>query len=138
MKCKEALTAVQGDLDKAVLELRKQGQAGAEKKSQRSVKEGMIFSYIHGNGKIGVLLKLYTETDFVSKNSEFQELGHDIAMQIAATDPKYLDKGADKENALLLQEFIKDPQITVGDLLKDKINKLGENIKIGEFIRYEL
>ena len=176
MKCKEALMATSGDLKKAILELRKQGEKDIAKKSQRTAKEGAVVSYVHSNGKIGSMLKLYCETDFVAKNDEFKELAKDIAMQIAATDPKFLDsanipkdlleserkieqealekdskpkniknkiiegklKKFAQQNSLLSQDFIKNPEITINDLVKEKINKLGENIKVGEFIRFEL
>ena len=175
-KCKVALEKAEGDIEKAIKELRKQGEAQALKKESRATKEGVIASYIHSNGKIGALVKIYCETDFVSRNEEFIALAKDIAMQVTATDPKYLapedvpqkiikeeieiEKQAlkkenkpenivekilegkmekfKKENSLLTQTFIKDPDKTIEDLIKDSINKIGENIKIGDFKRFEI
>lgn len=173
MACKKALTEANGDLEKAFLLLRKQGETKAKKIAERSTSQGIVASYIHGNNKIGVLVKIECETDFVAKNSNFLEFGKDIAMHIAACSPAYLnpeevpqekieeekkiwieqlkkekkpeniiknillgkEKKLREENALFSQPFVKNPEITVGQLLKDTIVKLGENIKISEFKR---
>jgi len=131
MECKKALEEAKGDEDKASKILEAKGQEKAVKKSQREAKEGLIEAYIHNNGKLGVLLELNCETDFVAKNSQFKELAHDLAMHIAAMDPQDVKE-------LLSQPFIKDEQKTIQDLINEAIAKLGENIKIGEFVRWEI
>ncbi len=173
---KKALDEAGFDEAKAIEILRKRGQDKAMKKSDRETHEGLVVSYVHSNGRIGTLVKLYCETDFVSRNEEFQELGRDIAMHIAASAPLVVkpeevsDEVVAKEKALwqeqlategkpaelvekilvgkeekfrndvalLGQAFVKDPSKTVGALLTEKIHKLGENIQVGSFIRYEL
>ncbi|MFZ5559430.1 MAG: translation elongation factor Ts [Patescibacteria group bacterium] len=131
MECKKALVEAKGEEEKALKILREKGRLTAMKKSERKAEEGIIEAYIHTNKKIGVLLKLNCETDFVAQNEEFKELAHDLAMHIAGMDSK------DKKS-LLEEPFVKNPEITVKDLIDEKIAKLGENIKIEEFIRYEL
>ncbi|GAH59901.1 unnamed protein product [marine sediment metagenome] len=131
MDCKKALTEAKGDGEKALKILQKKGQLIAMKKSGREAEQGIIEAYIHSNKKIGVLLELKCETDFVARNEEFKGLAHDLAMHVAAMDPE-------NEKSLLKEPFIKNEEITVKDLIDEKIAKLGENIKIGEFIRYEL
>ncbi len=173
---KKALDEAGFDEAKAIEILRKRGQDKAMKKSDRETHEGLVVSYVHSNGRIGTLVKLYCETDFVSRNEEFQELGRDIAMHIAASAPLVVkpeevsaevvakEKAIWQEQlategkpvelvekilvgkeekfrndvALLGQAFVKDPSKTVGALLAEKIHKLGENIQVGSFIRYEL
>jgi len=176
MECKRALEEANGDFDKARDILRTQGLASAQKKSARSTKEGQIVSYIHMGGKIGVLLEINCETDFVAKTDVFAALGKDLCMQIAATTPLFLvpedvdektiakereiyrnqaeadgkpEKILDKivegklrkwytEVCLMKQPFIKDSDITIEDLLKNSIAKLGENIVIRRFNRYQV
>lgn len=128
---KKALEESDGDYRKAVEWLRKRGIEKAEKKSDRQASQGFIESYVHGGGRIGVLVKLNCETDFVARTDEFKNLAHEIAMQISAMDPKDVP-------SLLKQEYIRDNTITVSDLIKQAIGKLGENIKVNEFTRYEL
>jgi elongation factor Ts len=173
---KKAIDEADGDEKKAVEILRKKGQSKAVKKMDREAKEGIIASYIHSNKKIGSMIKLYCETDFVARNEEFQQLAADIAMHISAADPKVLSadevsgdliereksiwreqllsegkpeemlekimEGKEKkfreESALLTQSFIKEPELTIQDLINEKIGKIGENIQIGEFARFEL
>jgi elongation factor Ts len=173
---KKALEQSGGDEEKAIEILRKNGQAKAVKKSERTAKEGVVMSYIHSNKRVGVMLKLFCETDFVARNSDFQELAKDIAMHIAAMNPKFLkpedvssdmiekekeiwieqlkkegkpeamlekimagkEKKTREEAALLTQPFVKNPDITVGELIAEKIGVIGENIQVGEFVRYEL
>ena len=118
-------------IKKARENLKKQGAEVAKKKAQRATNQGNVFSYIHHNKKIGALIVLLCETDFVAKNESFQELGADIAMQVASTDP-------DDIKALLEEKFIKDPSQTIDDLIKAVILKLGENISIGEMTRFEI
>ncbi|MFO7887480.1 MAG: translation elongation factor Ts [Eubacteriales bacterium] len=175
LDCKKALESVDGDIDKAVEALRKKGLASAAKKSDRTAAEGIVMSYIHGS-RIGVLVEINSETDFVSKNTEFQQFAKDVAMQIAAQNPLYIDidevpqdkvekeKNILKEQALnegkpekivekmvegrinkfykeiclMEQPFIKDPDTTIKQLLKEKIATIGENIVIRRFTRYEV
>lgn len=176
VEVKKALDEAKGDETKAIEILRKRGQDKALKKSERSAQEGIVSSYVHANMKLGALVKLYCETDFVARNPEFQELGKDIAMHVAAMDPKFLkaedvsaeliskekeiwteqlkkenkpaeimekimagkEKKFREENALLTQPFVKNPEVTIGELVAEKIGKIGENIQVGEFVRYEL
>ena len=176
MDCKKALQESNGDLEKAFDYLRKVGVAKAQKKEGRSTKEGLVVSYIHPGSKLGVILELNCETDFVAKTDDFLQLGNDIAMHIAATNPLGVDSGdisedvlsrekaiyveqanssnkpADiiekmvdgrvkkffKENVLIEQEFVKDPNKTIKDIITDTIGKLGENIVVSRFQRFQL
>ena len=176
MDCKKALAEAGGDIDKAVNLLREKGLAAAAKKAGRVAAEGVVGSYIHGDGRIGVLVEVNCETDFVAKTDEFKELVKDIAMQIAAAKPEYvrredvpesvierekeilkaqaLNEGKPehivekmvqgriekyyKEICLLDQPFIKNPDITVQQLVNEKIAKIGENIVVRRFVRFEL
>ncbi|MDW7668252.1 MAG: translation elongation factor Ts [Bacillota bacterium] len=175
LDCKKALESADGDIEKAVDALRKKGLASAAKKSDRTAAEGIVTSYIHGD-RIGVLVEINSETDFVSKNTEFQQFAKDVAMQIAAQSPQYVDiddvpedevekeKNILKEQALnegkpekivekmvegriskfykeiclMEQPYIKDPDTTIKELLKEKIATIGENIVIRRFTRYEV
>ena len=176
MDCKRALADSGGDLEKAIDLLRQKGLSAAAKKASREAKEGLVSSYIHGGGKIGVLVEVNCETDFVARNSEFQELVKDIAMQIAASNPSYvrredvpadvlerersiykiqakesgkpehvLDKIVEGkvekfylETCLLEQPFIKESSVTINDMVQQKIAKIGENIIVKRFTRYQL
>jgi len=176
MDCKKALVESNGDLDKAFEFLRKSGIAKAQKKAGRSAKEGSVISYIHPGSKLGVLLEINCETDFVSNTEEFKNLGNDIAMHIAATNPQgvsreeiseeiinkekeiYAEQAKSsnkpdnivekmvegrvnkyyKENVLLEQDFVKDPNQTVENLVTTAISKLGENIVVNRFTRFQL
>lgn len=131
MDCKKALEEAKGDEALALDILRQQGKNIALKKAERETRQGLIESYIHSNGKVGVLLELNCETDFVARNKEFRELAHDLTLHIAGMDSK-------DESSLLEEPFVKNPEITVADLIQEKIAKLGENIKVDRFIRYEL
>ncbi|PIV10448.1 MAG: translation elongation factor Ts [Candidatus Portnoybacteria bacterium CG03_land_8_20_14_0_80_41_10] len=131
MECKKALEKAGGDEIKALEILKKNGQESALKKATREAKQGLIEAYIHNQGKIGVILELNCETDFVAKNEQFKELAHDLAMHIAAMDPTNSDE-------LLSQAFIKDEQKNIKELINETISKLGENIKIGKFVRLEI
>ena len=175
MDCKKALTETNGDMDKAIDFLREKGLASVAKKSSRIASEGLVDSYIHG-GRIGVLVEVNSETDFVAKNEEFKSFVRDIAMQIAAVAPKYVSReevpaeeveherkilteqarGENKpehiiekmvegrlekfyeEICLLDQDFIKDPDKKIQDILNDLIAKIGENIKVRRFVRFEV
>jgi elongation factor Ts len=174
--CKKALTEVGGDMDKAIDYLRAKGLAKAAKKAGREATEGAIVSYIHGGGRIGVLLEVNCETDFVARNEDFQGFTRDVAMQVAAMNPQFVRKdevAADvvsrerevllakaketgkpepviqkmvdgqiskwmKEICLLDQPFVKDPDKTIDQLQQELIAKIGENIKIRRFVRFEL
>lgn len=174
LDCKNALTECDGDMNRAADWLREKGIAKAAKKASRVAAEGSVFLYNHMNGKIGVMLELNCETDFVAKNPDFQQLGHDICLHIAASAPKYVSKEevdasvvekereilraqvinegkkpefADKivegkiekfykEVCLLEQDFVKDPSITISQLISNAILKIGEKISIRRFARF--
>lgn len=176
LDCKKALTAVDGDIQKAIDHLRELGLASAAKKAGRVAAEGVVESYIHGGGRIGVLIEINCETDFVAKTEDFRSLCRDIAMHVAAVKPEYVrreDIPADvvareteifrqqtlnegkpehivdkivagkvdkflRELCLLDQPFVKDPDMTVGTLVASKIAKIGENILVRRFVRYEM
>ena len=176
MDCKKALLETEGDIDAAVKFLREKGLASAAKRAHKEANEGKLFSYIHSNEKLGVMVELNCETDFVAKTEDFITLGRNIAMQVAAANPlvvkredispevvenekeifknqalksgkpeKVLDKIIEgklekfyHETVLLEQPFIKDDKLTVGDLLNETIGKLGENMLIRRFIRFQL
>ena len=176
MDCKKALTEASGDLEKAIDILRKTGMAKARKKSGRSAKEGLILPYIHPGAKLGVLLEINCETDFVANTDDFKNLSKDIAMHIAASAPMsvtreeisqetlerekeiYADQARQsgkpeniiekmtegrlnkfyQENVLLEQTFVKDSDKTVADLITETVAKLGENILISRFSRFQL
>lgn len=127
----KALAESGGDESKAIDILKARGAISAAKRSSRSVKEGVVEAYIHSTKKLGVLVEVLCETDFVARNVEFQKLAHDIAMHIAAMKP------ADSEE-LLKQPFVKDQDVTIQDLINQYIAKLGENIQLGQFHIMEL
>jgi elongation factor Ts len=176
MDCKAALQETSGDLEKAIDYLRKKGMASASKKAGRVAAEGLVSSYIHAGGKIGVLLEVNCETDFVARTEDFGDLVKDIAMHIAAAEPRFVSRDevtaadldrereiyreqtlaagkpaamVDKivegkiekfysECVLLEQAFIKDPSISVGELVTQRVAKTGENIKVRRFVRFRL
>jgi elongation factor Ts len=176
MDCKKALSECDGDMDKAVDFLRKKGLATAQKRAGRAMTEGTIHSYIHMGGKLGVLVEVNCETDFVARNDEFKEFAKNIAMHIAASNPlgirpedvpedivnkereiyqaqvaemgkpanvieKILEGKLNKffkDNCLLNQAYVRNPDITISDLLNDLIAKIGENITIKRFVRYQI
>ncbi len=129
--CKNALEEAGGDMKKAEEILRKKGFEKAAKKSDRETGQGLVESYVHQTGKVGVLVSLLCETDFVARTDEFKSLAHEVAMQVAAMNPK-------DTAALLKQEYIRDGSKTINDLVTEAIAKLGENIQIGEFKRSEI
>lgn len=131
MDCKRALEKAKGNFAKAEKIIIKEGIIMAEKKSDRKTSQGLIEAYIHANGKIGALVELSCETDFVARTDDFRKLAHELVMQIAAMEPK------DVEN-LLEQPYIRDYTITISDLVKKTIAKLGENIIVKRFERFEL
>lgn len=129
--CKKALEQSNGDYKKALEWLKKRGAEIAEKKAERETAQGIVESYVHGGGKVGVLLVLLCETDFVARTDEFKSLAHEIALQISAMEPKDVP-------SLLKQEYIRDPKLTIEDLIKQTIGKIGENIQVREFSRLEI
>lgn len=154
MDCKKALEEAEGDLEKAMRILREKGWAQLAKRAERETREGIVESYIHAGGKIGVLVEVNCETDFVARNEQLKNFAHELALQIAASRPLYLSRDeipnevlekekGDIENffsetCLLEQPFIKDTDITIRDLLGSYASKLGENIVIRRFIRFEI
>jgi len=146
MDAKRALEATGGDMAKAAEILKAQGLASAAKKAERVAGQGLIEAYIHAGGRIGAMVEVNCETDFVARTDDFKRLAHDIAMQIAATNPKVIgneppgavEEQVSDEEVLLKQPFIKDPSMTIDDLVKNAIAKLGENIIIRRFARFEL
>ncbi len=157
MDSKRALEEAGGNVEKAKEVLRQQGLARAGKKSDRSALQGLIEPYIHGGGRIGALIEINCETDFVARTPDFQALAHDIAMQVAAIPPRYISSAdvpeadvaglekefggkeeAFKQVVLLEQAFIKDAKKTIADVINEGIAKLGENIIIRRFSRFEL
>ncbi len=129
--CRKALEETKGDYDKAVDWINKNSLSKAEKKAERATEQGLIEAYIHQGGRVGVLLELLCETDFVARTDEFKHLAKEIAMQVAAMNPKDVD-------ALLKQEYIRDGSQTVQDVVKGAIGKLGENISIKRFQRFAI
>ncbi len=146
MDCRNALLECAGDVGKAIQILKEKNLLQAQKKTSRSANQGIIEAYIHGGGRIGAMVELNCETDFVARTAEFKELAHSLAMQIAAQDPQCVSREELPEETdiepqaacLLLQPYIKDPGITVQDLITETIAKVGENIKVSRFARFEL
>lgn len=129
--CKKALEEANGDIKKAENILKEKGIAKAAKKGDRETGSGLVEAYVHLNGKIGVVLSVLCETDFVARTDEFKNLAHEVAMQIAAMNPE-------NNEELLKQEYIRDGSKTIEDLVKENIAKLGENIQLGEFSRISI
>jgi elongation factor Ts len=176
VEVKKALEEAGGSEDHAIRILRERGAAKAVKKTEREAKEGVVAMYLHSNGRVGAIVKLFCETDFVARNDEFQALGRDIAMHVTAMNPAVVspeevsaevvekersiwveqlkqegkpeelaekilagkEKKFREESALLSQPFVKDPSKTVRDLLSESVQKIGENIQVGSFTRYEI
>ncbi len=176
MECKRALEETGGDMEKAVDHLRKKGIAKAEKRTGKQTSEGLISSYIHHNGKVGVMVEINCETDFVARTDDFKELGREIALHIASAAPVAVDKSGVsqelvdreraifeeqakasgkpdaiiqkmvegkvesyyKEVALVSQPYVREPKKTIGDLIKEASAKLGENIQVRRFTRFQL
>ena|SRR3989344_6359626 len=130
MECKKALEEAGGDFEKAKIIIHERGLVKAERKGNRSTGAGLLHSYIH-NERVGVLLELRCETDFVARNDAFKELAHNLAMHIAAMNPSIAEE-------LLSQNYIKDDSINIEELIKLTIAKVGENIKVEKFCRYEI
>ncbi len=144
MDAKRALESTGGNMAKAAEILKEAGLARAAKKAERVAGQGLVDAYIHAGGRIGSMVEINCETDFVARTDDFKRLIHDVAMQVAATNPKAvgneekLSEELADEEILLKQPFIKDPSITIEDLVKNSIAKLGENIIIRRFARFEL
>ena len=146
MDVKRALEEANGDADRARDLLRERGLAAAAKRAERETSQGVVDAYIHGGGRIGALVEVNCETDFVANTVEFRALVRDIAMQVAAMSPQVVapedrtpeHEGPDAEICLLSQPFIKDASRTIGDLVRDAIARTGENIRIARFARFEL
>jgi len=146
LDCKQALEASQGDLKQAADALRLKGFAQVAKRSDRTTNQGVIEAYIHAGGRLGALVELGCETDFVARTSEFKELAHDIAMQVVAMAPEYLDKADMEEGdtrpvaqvSLLQQPFIKDNSSAVGEVVQVLAAKVGENVRVLRFTRLAL
>jgi elongation factor Ts len=176
LDCKEALVMHDGDLEKAVAYLREKGMAAAAKRADREAREGLIGSYVHAGSKVAALVELDCETDFVARTEQFQELAHDLAMQVVAAKPLHMTKESVpaetldeerakyqaevkdsgkpahviqqivegklakfyEENCLFEQPFIKDPSITIGELVQQKNALLGENLVVRRFVRFEV
>lgn len=146
MECRRALEDAGGDVARALTILRQQGLAKAEKRAGRETLQGVVESYLHSNGRVGALVEVNCESDFVARTDDFKTLAHDLAMQVAAMNPSYLSAeevpaGNDAhlaEVCLLEQAFIKDPGRSVRDLINEVIGKTGENIRVRRFARFEL
>jgi elongation factor Ts len=148
MECRNALINCQGDIEKALEELKERGYLKAAKKAERVTTQGLIEAYIHIGGRIGAMIELNCETDFVARTDEFKELAHNLAMQVAAMCPQFIlqeeippeqKPDIEVETACLLQQaYIKDPTMTVQDVIVQTIAKVGENIKISRFVRFEI
>jgi len=176
LDCKQALEKAQGNLEKAIVLLRQQGVAAAAKRAGKPTAEGVVSSYIHAGGRIGVLVELNCETDFVARTEEFRRLAHEVAMHVAAEDPQYLSReqvpaevlekekeiyraqasregkpekvierivegkltAFYRQTCLLDQVYVRDDSKTVGELLKEAVGRLGENIVVRRFVRFQL
>lgn len=145
MDCKRALEATGGNIDKAVAYLQEQGIASAAKKVGRETAQGLVDSYIHA-GRIGAIIEVNCETDFVARTDQFQALAHELAMQVAAANPQYVSEedipegteGRKEDLALLAQPYIREPGKTIRQLIQETIGKTGENIQVKRFARFEL
>jgi len=146
MDAKRALEEANGNFDQAKTILRERGVAAAAKRSERATGQGVVEAYIHGGGRIGVIVEVQCETDFVARTDTFRQLAKDVAMQVAAMNPMALTpedvpaehNGTAEENALLTQTFIKDGSRTIQQLVQDVVASTGENVRIARFARFEL
>jgi elongation factor Ts len=146
MECKSALEEAEGDIERAVAILQARGLAMAEKRAHRETSQGIVESYIHAGGRIGAIVELNCETDFVARTDDFRELARELAMQVAAMNPlsvseEDLPTGAEGDPAelcLLRQAYIRDSSRTMDDVVKDVIAKTGENVRVRRFARFEL
>ena len=146
MECRNALSEVAGDMEKALEILKEKGLLKARKKAERATAQGLVETYVHTGGRIGAMVEVNCETDFVARTDEFKELAHNLAMQVAALAPQFITEeeipaGADVEPqaaCLLLQPYIRDPEKIVQDLIVETIAKVGENIRVSQFARFEV
>jgi elongation factor Ts len=149
MNCRNALLEAEGDTEKALQILKEKGILKAQKKAERAANQGVVEAYIHTGGRIGAMVELNCETDFVARTDEFKELAHNLAMQVAAIPAQFISQdevSGDQEDedldlstaCLLLQPYIKDPTKTIQDVIIETVAKVGENIKVTRFVRFEL
>jgi len=145
MECRKILLEVDGDMAKAVEILKQKNIYKAEKKSKRITSSGLVEAYVHTGGRVGAMIELNCETDFAAHTDEFKALAHDLAMQVAAMTPQFISSEEVPEDAdievqaacLLLQPFIKNTDMTVQDIINETIARVGENIRVGRFARFE-
>ncbi len=146
MDCKRALEATDGVIEEAEKLLAQKGLAVASKKAGRTADQGLVDFYVHSGGRLGAMVEVNCETDFVARTDQFKSLAHDLAMQVAAMDPRFVHKDdvpedsvlSPEEAALLSQAFIKDPSKTVQDLINETIGQVRENIQVRRFTRFEI
>ena len=148
MECRNALLEADGDMEKAIETLKERGLIKAAKKAERATEQGLVEAYIHIGGRIGAMVELKCETDFVARTDEFKGLAHNLAMQVAAMCPQFIseeeiphEQAAEIEveaACLLKQPYIRDPNVTVQDVIVETIAKVGENIRVSRFARFEL
>jgi elongation factor Ts len=146
MDSKRALEEANGDFERAKKIVREQGIAAAAKRAERETSQGLVEAYIHGVGRIGALVEVQCETDFVARTDTFKQLARDVAMQVAAMNPLAISPedvpddhvGKREDHALLTQSFIRDPGLTINDLVQSAIGQTGENIRVARFSRFEL
>ncbi|MBM4445003.1 MAG: translation elongation factor Ts [Chloroflexi bacterium] len=146
MECKQALLDAGGDLDKASDILKERGLAKAEKKMDRIASQGLVEAYVHAGGRIGAMIELNCESDFVARTDEFKALAHDLALQVAATNPQYISpedipqgtKVSPEEACLLAQPFIKDAGRKISDIMAEVSAKVGEKVVVGRFARFQI
>jgi len=146
MDCRKALLEAEGNTERALQIIKQQGLLKAKKKAERATNQGVVEAYIHAGGRIGAMVEVNCETDFVARTEEFKDLAHHLAMQVAAMSPQFIseeelpeDSDTDPQTAcLLLQADIKDPSRTVQDIITETIAKVGENIKVSKLARFEL
>jgi len=146
MDCRNALLETEGDREKALKVIEQRNLIRVQKKLGRTASQGVVEAYIHTAGRIGAMVELNCESDFVARTAEFKELAHNLAMQIAAQDPQFISSGEvsegidiePKADCLLLQPYIRDPDKTIQDIITETIAKVGENIKVSRFARFEL
>lgn len=146
MQCRNALEQTEGNREKALEFLKEQGMLKAMSKSERVAANGLVEAYIHTGGRVGAMVELNCETDFAARTDEFKELAHNLAMQVAAMNPKFVSQedmpeGAEEEPeavCLIMQPYIKDQELTIQDIITETIARVGENIKVNRFARFEL
>jgi elongation factor Ts len=146
LNCKTALEQAKGDLEKAKDILRQKGHAAAAKRAERVTAQGLVHAYLHHDGRLGALVEINCESDFVARTDDFRRLAQDITLQVAATNPHYLSpddipngtEGDPKELCLLLQPFVRDESLAIQDMITQAISKTGENIRVRRFARFEL